>query len=143
MAKAKTFHEALKADEGYQDALACTVKYAHDINEIEDELRTKFTQIQALMRAVDLVTGQYIGNVSDEDDDKVLLKVTGQCSECWDTDWSFTQKSLFEAIAGVCSEAAELNDQRQGREELRRIAVSTLHKTTDKVRRDFYKQEES
>ena len=128
MEKPTTLYQALQRDERWCGKQNSLKQLFEDKRQIEEKIRWDLRKIQGLMRAADLCLSKFSEEVTQEEDE-TLTRITGQCSECWECDWSQSERFIYECVAEVCESVASQNKDRRNCEQSidrDKIALETL-----------------
>lgn len=141
MTEPQNLTEALDADIQYTDAVKQLKDLHEKIRELQEEQLTRFWQIQALLRAADLCEVKRAEILGE--DDEALLRSTGECSECWDSNWYSSKQAIFASVEGFCRQITEIGEKKDGVVTERDEVKSTVNSASQRVRRKFHAQQES
>tara|TARA_Y100000401_G_scaffold39927_1_gene30328 strand:- start:592 stop:1062 length:471 start_codon:yes stop_codon:yes gene_type:complete len=87
------------------------------IGVLKDQARSHIRKMHALHLAKSAVLDKYQYEPAGEEADETLERITGQCSECWESDWQTAEEVVFEgqlscavAISNLGKQIYKLNE---------------------------------
>ena len=141
MAKPQNLSEALTADIEYQNLGMQRTFLTKQIQEIQKAQAAHFWSIQALLRAADLCDSKRSEIVGE--DDEVLVRATGECSDCWDSNWFASKGAIFASVETICKQIAEMSEAKELNVKSRDENEADIDAALQRVREDFHAQQQS
>tara|TARA_R100001163_G_C5010326_1_gene156480 strand:+ start:365 stop:790 length:426 start_codon:yes stop_codon:yes gene_type:complete len=141
MNKPQNLSEALNADKVYTQAGEERSALVQQIHSIQGEQKSKFWEIQALLRAADLCDSKR--NHIEGEDDEVLVRNTGECSDCWDTNWFASTQAIFASVEVICREIADMTKSKKALIEKKDQMSERINGALERVRKEFHAMQES
>ena len=141
MDKPQSFSEALNADKVYTQAGEERSALMQQIHSIQGEQAQKFWTIQALLRAADLCDSKR--NEIEGEDDEVLVRNTGECSDCWDSNWFASKQAIFASVELVCKEITDIGESKRALLEKKDQMSERINGALERVRKEFHAMQES
>ena len=141
MSKPQNLSEALNADKVYTQAGEERSALLQQIHSIQGEQTSKFWEIQALLRAADLCDSKR--NEIEGEDDEVLLRSTGECSDCWDSNWFASRQAIFASVEVVCAEIFQMTESKKALMEKQDQMSERINGALERVRKEFHAMQES
>ena len=141
MSEPTTFSEALASDKAYANHIWKRDQLTENIYEIQRQQTIMFWEIQALLRAADLCQSKRSDIL--ESDDEALIRNTGECSDCWDTNWHTSTQTIFAHIEFICKKISDLTLEKNGLHAEKDELQPKIDTALNRVRKEFYAQQES
>lgn len=141
MAKPQNLSEALSADKPYTKAGEERTALVQQIHSIQGEQTQKFWTIQALLRAADLCESKR-SEIGGEDDE-VLMRGTGECGDCWDSNWFASKQAIFASVELVCKEIADMGETKRALIAEKDQICEQIDAALERVRKEFHAMQES
>lgn len=132
--------ELLQADKVYQGHSADVTRLSSDRELLKSQTRTKLRDLMSLDVMEDLLIEKMGHAETDEDEDKILERITGRDGESYWWRFSSAQDMVFDMMMRKCVEIANIKASIDICDDRLEEARSALSEYTDKFRTNYNKE---